>query len=448
MATQPKRHLLTRLLTLTLALGAPALLFAQTDKESALESRVQQLEAQLAELRALIVAQSAPSPAPAAVPGAPPPPPPIQKTTITPGAVPGTTFTVGGFVRTDMLYTQTDSGEIADGAAARDLYLPGQIPVGGNDEGTDFDSHIKFSRLWFGVDNVSDGGDKVSARVELDFFGGALGNEVSTNTYGATIRHAFVSWNEWLAGQTWSNFMDTGALIEAVDFIGPLDGAVFVRQPQIRYTKGPWSFSLENPETTLTPFRTGARISSDDNSVPDLTGRYTYKAAWGHLSGALMLRQLAYETTGTNAIDDASFVLAGSFSGRYNFNANNDVRFAINAGGGLGRYVSLGVASDATLDGDGNVDGLDGVAGYVGFRHAFSPQLRGNIYYAAANYDNDVAITGSAVTKSVSSLSANLIYSPLPKLDLGAELRFADRELESGVDGSLARLHFLAKYSF
>ena len=75
MATQPKRHLLTRLLTLTLALGAPALLFAQTDKESALESRVQQLEAQLAELRALIVAQSAPSPAPAAVPGAPPPPP-------------------------------------------------------------------------------------------------------------------------------------------------------------------------------------------------------------------------------------------------------------------------------------------------------------------------------------------------------------------------------------
>jgi len=45
-------------------------------------------------------------------------------------------------------------------------------------------------------------------------------------------------------------------------------------------------------------------------------------------------------------------------------------------------------------------------------------------------------------------ISANLIYSPLPKLDVGAELRFADRELESAVDGSLARLHFLAKYSF
>ena len=30
----------------------------------------------------------------------------------------------------------------------------------------------------------------------------------------------------------------------------------------------------------------------------------------------------------------------------------------------------------------------------------------------------------------------------------GAELRFADRELESGVDGSLTRLQFLARYSF
>lgn len=451
--TQPKRRLLARIVALTLALGAPMLVSAQTVKEAELEGRIQQLEAQLAELKALVTAQKAapvavvPPAAPAA-PGAPPPPPPIQATTITPGAVAGTKFTVGGFVRTDMMYTQTDSGEIADGAAARDLYLPSQIPVGGNDEGADFDSHIKFSRLWFGIDNVSDAGDKVTARVELDFFGGALGNEVSTNTYGATIRHAFVGWNQWLAGQTWSNFMDPAALAEGIDFVGPTDGTVFVRQPQIRYTSGAWSFSLENPETTITPFRSGARIVSDDNSLPDVIGRYTHKAAWGHVSGALMLRQLAYETTGANAIDDSSYALAGSVSGRYNFNPNNDLRFALNVGSGIGRYVGVGIASDAVLNGNGDIDGLDGVAGFIGFHHNFDPKLRGNIYYAASKYDNDVALTGLAVTESVSSISANLIYSPLPKLDLGAELRFADRDLESGADGSLTRLHFLAKYSF
>ena len=91
---------------------------------------------------------------------------------------------------------------------------------------------------------------------------------------------------------------------------------------------------------------------------------------------------------------------------------------------------------------------ITGTAGFIGFHHNFSAQVRGNIYYAASQYDNDAVLTGGAVTESVSSISANLFYSPLPKLDVGAELRFADRELESGVDGSLTRLHFLARYSF
>jgi hypothetical protein len=455
---QPKRRLLARIVALTLALGTPMMVGAQTTKEAELENRVQQLEAQLAELKALVQAQhaapaagtavaAAPAAAPAA-PGAPPPPPPIQATTITPGAVAGTKFTVGGFIRTDMLYTQTDDGEIPDGAPARDLYLPGQTPVGGASEGTDLDAHVKFSRLTFGIDNVSDGGDKVTARVEIDFFGNALGNAASTNTYGATVRHAFVGWNQWLVGQTWSNFQDVASMPEAADFIGATDGTVFVRQPQIRYSSGPWSFSAENPETTITPFGGGARISSDDNNMPDLTGRYTHKAAWGHLSGALMMRQLAYETVGANAIDDSSYEFAASVSGRYNFNPNNDIRFAINAGSGIGRYIGLGIASDAVLDGNRDIDGIDGVAGYVGFHHNFSPAFRGNLYYAASSYDNDADLTGGAVNKDVYSVSANLMYSPLPKLDLGAEVRYAERELESGVDGSLLRLHLLARYSF
>lgn len=446
-AGQAKRRPLARILALTLAIGAPMAAMAQTDKEMELETRIQMLESQLAELKAMVAEQkAAPPAAPAPAAGAPPP---IQASTITPGAVAGTRFSVGGFVRTEMMYTKTDDGELADSSAGRDLYLPGAIPVGAADEGSaDYDSTAKFSRIWFGIDNVSDAGDKVTARIEMDFFGGALGNEVATNTYGATIRHAFVGWNQWLVGQTWSNFMDVAALTEAVDFVGPTDGTVFVRQPQVRYTNGPWSFSLENPETTITPFSGGARISSDDASLPDFTGRYTYKAPWGHLTGAVLVRQLSYQTVGANRIDDSQVSVAGSFSGRYNFNPSNDIRFAINGGGGIGRYLGLGIASDAMLDGNGNLDALDGIGGFVGFHHAFNSQLRGNIYYAASKYDNDRARTGTGVTESVSSISANLLYSPLPKLDLGAELRFADRELESGVDGSLTRLQFLARYSF
>ena len=42
----------------------------------------------------------------------------------------------------------------------------------------------------------------------------------------------------------------------------------------------------------------------------------------------------------------------------------------------------------------------------------------------------------------------NLIYSPQPKLDFGAEILIADREIESGADGDMTRLQFSAKYAY
>ena len=52
------------------------------------------------------------------------------------------------------------------------------------------------------------------------------------------------------------------------------------------------------------------------------------------------------------------------------------------------------------------------------------------------------------VTRSAQSVHANLIYSPFPKLDIGAELIWGNREVESGADGDLRRLHTTVKYSF
>lgn len=148
-------------------------------------------------------------------------------------------------------------------------------------------------------------GNTVKAYLEADFFGGggtALGNEVATNTHGLTLRHAYVQWNKWLAGQTWSNFQDVAALPDAVDFVGPTEGTVFVRQAQVRYSSGPWSVSMENPQTVVTPFNGNAnRIVSGDNAVPDVTARYTHKADWGHLGVAGLLRQLRHETPTSQA---------------------------------------------------------------------------------------------------------------------------------------------------
>ncbi len=439
------------------ALLLPGVAFAQTAKEKELEARVAQLEQMVQQLVAqqqqsqqqlsqVQAAQAAPAPALADNK------PKIQATPITPGANPGTRFSYGGFIKMDAMMTDTTGGEIPDGTVGRMFYVPSAIPVGGADEGTDTDFGAQFSRFWFAADTDMDNGRKVKAYLEFDLFGGGnnafLGNEVATNTHGLTVRHAYVSFDKWLAGQTWSNFQDVAALPDSVDFIGPTEGTVFVRQAQVRYTSGPWSFSIENPETTITPFlNAGARISSDDNTAPDVTARWMKKGDWGHFTVAGLLRQFSYENPATGIDDDATGG-AVSVSGKFNLGSNDDIRYMVSGGTGIGRYLGLAIASDTVLDATGNLEAIDGYGGFAAWRHAFSPKLRTNLFYSMAHFDNDTALTGLAVTERAQSWHANLIYSPFPRLDIGAELIWGQRSLEGEADGDLRRLHTHVKYSF
>ncbi len=446
-----RRPLATAML---LALLAPGVALAQSDREQALEIRVAQLErlveqlvAQQSATGAGVAATTTPPAAPPAAVAAAGTLAPIQSTTITPQANPGTRFTMGGMVRVDAMSTRTTDGEITKSTAGRDFYVPGAIPVGGRGTDVYLDSHVKFSRLWFDASTALDSGDKLGARFELDFFGGSLGNTAATNTYGATLRHAYLTWNNLLIGQTWSNFMDTAALIDSVDFVGPTDALVFVRQPQIRYTRGPFSVSLENPETTVQPFGGSARVIGGDNSVPDVIARYTGKGDWGHVSVAGMVRQLKHEPTAGNA--SSATGVAATVSGLVKLGASTDLRYQATGGEGFGRYIGLAtVQQDVMTDAGGNIDALGGWAAYAGLRHVFNPAFRGTLYYARSQWDNDTGLTGLGVTRRVHSAHANLIWTPLPKLDLGIEAIWGERTLESGANGELIRLHTLARYTF
>ncbi len=443
---------------IAVALGAgPA--FAQTEKERELEARVAQLEALVQQLvsqqqaiqgtqEAVQAEQAQQAARLDRLPIAPEGIQPVQASTIMPNASPRSSFSFGGFVKLDAMLSDTTDGEMADGTPGRLFYLPQTIPVGGDGEGAELDVHAQFSRFWLAGDTTLDSGDKLRAYLEFDLFGGSLGNEAATNTYGVTVRHAFATWNGWLAGQTWSNFQDVAALPDSVDFIGPTEGTTFVRQSQIRYTKGPWSFSIENPETLITPYQGGAgRVITGDNVLPDLTARYTAKGDWGHFGVAGLFRQLKYEDAATG-VDDTASGYGLSVSGKFNLGASDDIRYMVTGGRGINRYIGLAATNDAVLDEAGHMDEIGVLAGFVGWRHAFSPKFRTNLFYSRAEYDNDDQLTGLGITKRIDSIHANAIWTVLPKLDLGTELIFGKRELESGAEGELRRLHFHARYSF
>ena len=426
-----------------LAMG-PAL--AQTDREAQLEARIAELERMVGELvkQQANAAATPPAPAAPAAPAGAPPPPPVQTISIVPGANPGTRFSYGGFIKVNSSYTDYSDGNPPAGSLARDFYLPGAIPVGGAGESAVFDSHAKQSRFWFATDTVLENGDKLASRIELDFGVPTGGDERNTNTYNPVLRRAYFTYNNWLAGQEWSNFMELSALPETADFIGPTEGMIFDRQAQVRYTRGAWALSSENPQTTLLPFGGGARIVSDENTMPDLTARYTRKGDWGLLSVAGLMRQLRLETpAGAESANGYGI----SVTGKFMFGAN-DLRFMATAGSGIGRYLGLNFFEDGVLNARGDIDPIDMVAAYAAWRQVWAGSLRSNFILGYTSADNDRALTGLNANAEASSARVNLFWTPAPKLDVGIELSTAKRELERGTSGTQNRIDLMARYAF
>ena len=355
-----------------------------------------------------------------------------------------TDVTFGGYVKLDAMYTDSSDGQIATGIG-RDFYIPSSTPVGGNDEGGTFDFHARQSRFFFKTSTKLENGKTIGGHIELDFMATNGGDERITNSYSPRLRQAFITYDGWLFGQTWTTFMDLNGLPDTLDFIGNTDAMVFGRQAQIRYTSGNFQVAIENPETTVTPFGGAPRLTTDDNAVPDLVFKYGQKTDWGNWSVSALARQLAYETA---TIDSTTSAFGISATAKILLSNNNDIRLTATTGSGVGRYIGLNTANDAVLDANNELEAIDSTAFAIAYKHNWNSQWRSSLVYSMLSVDNDVALTGAAVTKTTSSWTTNLIYQAAKKLMFGVEYKFANREVESGLEGDMNRLQFSAKYDF
>lgn len=431
---------------------APGLASAQ-DAQAALEARIAQLEAELNALKSEVVAarsqQAAQQQDIIRLETRPAQPAPVQQ-----AAAPADGFRIGdhtvkfgGFIKVDASASNYSGGDPINGDALREFHIPGSIPIGGADEDTATDFNARQTRFWLTTDGLV-GGHKVGTRLEMDFQTlPGTADQRTTSPSNPALRRAFVTIDNWLIGQEWTNFQNTAVLPESADFIGAAEGTVFARQVQVRYTRGPLSISVENPETTVTPFGGGTRIIADDNSLPDFTARYALARPWGDLQFAGLLRQLKYQNPSTS-IDSTATGWGLSASTKIKVGSKDDVRLMVTGGEGIGRYVGLNFSNDAVLDASGELDAIGVVAGFAAYRHVWAPGWRSSLIWSVQKVDNDTTVTGLAVNRSAQSVHANLIWSPVTAFDVGAELMFADREIESGASGDMTRLILFAKYGF
>ncbi|KJS28961.1 MAG: hypothetical protein VR64_22165 [Desulfatitalea sp. BRH_c12] len=359
--------------------------------------------------------------------------------------VPGTntTLDVGGYVKLDMIYNDVSSG---DNSQLNIEYLPGFIPVDGTEEGKDeLVFNARESRLRVRTTTPTALGPLV-AHFEGDFDTEDQGNQGFTNGHEFRLRHAYGTLKGFLFGQTWSLFMHLESYPELNDFGGPT-GALFVRQPQLRYTwalndSNTLEFSLENAET-----REATLGNTDDDDMPDFITRYSINPSWGNLSAAVIARHLVVEE---GAVDDSTFGIAGQIGAFVKVFGKDNIFGSLTYGEGFGRYSSFGAHADAYVSGN-DIEALEQFAALVGYQHYWFGTWRSTVAVGYTKADDPaelVALSQAAApaddfyNEETLSVHANLMFNPTEETRLGIEYIRGERETYAGRDGELNRIQF------
>ena len=289
----------------------------------------------------------------------------------------------------------------------------------------------------FGLDfDTPVGDDKVGGKVEVDF---------ASASESLRIRHAYVTYNNWLLGQTTSNFLSSHAP-EMIDFNTNMGGGT-TRIPQVRY-----NYKLAPTTQLLVAMERGASTATASTvkySLPVLTGKVIQGFADG--KGTASARALIEQYKDETGKDDKTGwgVAAGM-----NYQVSPPLKVSVDVSHVVGNNNYLyGSNSAYYIDPvSKNIEQNEFNAVQLGATYKFSPQFRSTLAYGGmfADDGNDYAkIANNANSnEKVQQAWINFIYSPAAPIDLGVEYVNGKRDTFGGNSYKDNRFGLMAKYSF
>ena len=284
--------------------------------------------------------------------------------------------------------------------------------------------------------NAPVGDAKVGGKVEVDF--ASSDNNKSENL---RLRHAYLTYNDWLFGQTTSNFLSNHAP-EMIDLATNIGGGT-ARVPQVRY-----NFKLAPQTQLFVSAEEGDSSATGDTikySVPNLTAKLVQGFADGKGNASARALVENYKSADDSAV--AWGLAAGaSYAVTEQLKLNSDVSYSQ----GNSNYL-YGANSAYVLDGN-NIEQNEFTAVQVGATYKISPKLRSTLAYGAHFADDDTKYAKSALTtnanEKVQQAWINFIYSPAAPIDLGVEYVNGKRDTFAGQSFKDNRVGLMAKYNF
>ena len=296
---------------------------------------------------------------------------------------------------------------------------------------------------------------EISSYIETDFYGGGGGN--------LRLRHAYIRFQNWRIGQTWSGFTDEEAWAHITDFDGPATGA-WVRSAQITYFIRPssnadWSLGIEVPLQDYSRYLAiDTLVQPSKQTFPDFVSHYEIRWPKGHFQIAGVARAIEY----VNGNNSTVYKLAGGFSasGGQRLFGRDKLTYQVAYGKGISRYlVSFGGGGwDAVPDGEGNLGLVPIYGGYVGYELFWGKKNYNNrdrnhfsstfVYgYVALNnpqytkFGNPTLLTGSYA-------SANVYWNVVGPLQIALEGIYGFRTDEFESTGQNVRIQAVVEYNF
>jgi porin-like protein len=411
--------------------------------------------------------------------------------------VPGTntSLKIGGYVKLDYIYDfGVHQDFLANGAGSGALVsaiplddnVRGTVPgVGHNIHGVSRLTAAE-SRVNIETRTPTDFGE-LKTFIEGDFEGVSgvtPGNTFQTNSDRSAfaLRLAYGTLGPFLAGQAAPLFRDPIAEVETLDFEGSTGTAGPLRQPEIRYT---FAFAnglsvagaLDNPQSQFfntvntsaagTPFSGQTTFGAGQgDKIPDFVGALVWNQPWGHVALRGVARELydhgASPVAGQAPGNAATFGWGAGVSGHVITFGKDGIYFQANGGAGIGRYATdSGTApGDSVISADGKT--LKTVKiwdAFLGYQHWWTARLRTNIEGSIlqASYPKDLFPAAATATpggvfgilnRQLLGSHINLIWSPVPAVDLGVEFIYLQRKTEGGQRGSLERGQVSARFRF
>ena len=327
--------------------------------------------------------------------------------------IPQPSIQLGGRIKVDGIYNSRTEGAGSNRNQGDLSFVSGNVPLDGAGKRDQLNFSARETRIWVTA-QVPTAAATLGAYVEADFYSADdSGNEKVSNSYVPRMRHAYVDYGGFTAGQTW---------------------------------RGGLYLALEQPESTLTT-AAGTRVAADDEQLPDVVGKLEFTGAWGNWSLAGMVRQIRIDEPGTTR---SSWGAAVSAAGRINIMAADNVRFALSYGNVLGRYLSLNAADDCVLDVSDDIRLSAMFGAYLSYQHWWSQTLRSSLTLGYSRADpGPVRVPGPVdINQSLFSSHLNLLWNLTSAATIGVEWIHGERRLEDGREGALDRVQLTSMFRF